>query len=442
MDTLDQNRRTGTSLPSTPSSKPASTLSEKHAKAEALRVKVEYARKEAKLRKQKAALVESQKRAQAELDAEVNLQREEKEAAAAQVEATVFEQLERDKDLISVDLPYETPSERSREYVARLDDYNNVTSSANLWDDSFNETVGPLNLTAKPSSNIVSASSKTVVSPEIHSDMNIPSINQKIVEPSSGENPRVEFTLENQTSPTLATSQAAVNVSRSNTFNSAPSDNAARIFRPGIVTSQNNPAVTSTFCQPVPSLFPTRYPVRGDSFHRQGLDQPNADIDTLTGFLLRKDMAPKRLTRFNEKPYSFHSWKASFKCVMEELKLKASEELDLLVNYLGSESTIWAESLRSSNSSNPERGLALIWERLELVYGSYESLEACLKSRIDKFPQLSNKDYKKLFELSDLLLEIQSYKNDERFMASLAVYDSLSGVNMLVKKLPYLLQQA
>ena len=293
MDTLDQNRRTGTSFPSTPSSKPASTLSEKRAKAEALRVKVEYARKEAKLRKQKAALVESQKRAQAELDAEVDLLREEKEAAAAQVEAKVFEQLERDKDLISVDLPYETPSERSREYVARLDDYNNVTSSANLWDDSFNETVGPLNLTVKPSSNVVSASSKTVVSPEIRSDTNIPSINQKIVEPSSGKNPRVEFTLENQTSATLATSQAALNVSSSNTFNSAPSDNAARIFRPGIVTSQNNPAVTSIFCQPVPSLFPTRYPVRGDTFHRQGLDQPSADIDTLTGFLLRKDMALK-----------------------------------------------------------------------------------------------------------------------------------------------------
>ncbi|XP_052761778.1 uncharacterized protein LOC128204401 [Mya arenaria] len=167
----------------------------------------------------------------------------------------------------------------------------------------------------------------------------------------------------------------------------------------------------------------------------------NSDADILTSFLLRKDIMPQRLKKFNEKPQSFGVWKTTFKSVMKELKVTPTEEIDLLVNNLGSESQIWAESIHSANASNPEHGLELIWERLDNCYGSPEKVEASLKLRIRKFPQLTNKDNKRLYELSDLLLEVFSVKKDPQFATQFAAYDSSSAVNEIVCKLPFNMQQ-
>ncbi|CAG2233229.1 unnamed protein product [Mytilus edulis] len=65
----------------------------------------------------------------------------------------------------------------------------------------------------------------------------------------------------------------------------------------------------------------------------------------LTRFLLKKDLLLSRLTVFNDKPESFCSWKACFKRIMSELEVNPSEELDLLVKYLGPESSSYAHSI-------------------------------------------------------------------------------------------------
>lgn len=58
------------------------------------------------------------------------------------------------------------------------------------------------------------------------------------------------------------------------------------------------------------------------------------------------------------------------------------------------------------------RGLALIWERLDACYGAPEVIEDALFQRIDSFPKISNKEYAKLHELSDLLMELEAAKAD------------------------------
>lgn len=59
--------------------------------------------------------------------------------------------------------------------------------------------------------------------------------------------------------------------------------------------------------------------------------------------------------------------------------------------------------------------------------------EDALKRKLDRFPKLSNRDYKKLFELPDILAEIQSIKEDDQYHDLLAYYDTSSGVILIVR---------
>lgn len=49
---------------------------------------------------------------------------------------------------------------------------------------------------------------------------------------------------------------------------------------------------------------------------------------------------------------------------MSELEVSPSEELDLLVKFLGPESSCYAYSIRSTNTHDPAKGLSRLWERL------------------------------------------------------------------------------
>ncbi|XP_046580120.1 uncharacterized protein LOC124287661 [Haliotis rubra] len=60
---------------------------------------------------------------------------------------------------------------------------------------------------------------------------------------------------------------------------------------------------------------------------------------------------------------------------------------------------------------------------------------------LDKLPKLTNRDGKKLYELSDLLMEIESLKANDKYSSLLSYFDTSSGVNPIVQKLPYGLQE-
>jgi hypothetical protein len=62
-------------------------------------------------------------------------------------------------------------------------------------------------------------------------------------------------------------------------------------------------------------------------------------MSDMTKFLLRKDLLFSRLTTFNDKAESYHAWKASFKGIMEDLQVSDAEQIDLLVKWLGTESS-------------------------------------------------------------------------------------------------------
>ncbi|XP_012817189.1 uncharacterized protein LOC105947022 [Xenopus tropicalis] len=82
----------------------------------------------------------------------------------------------------------------------------------------------------------------------------------------------------------------------------------------------------------------------------------------------------------------------------------------------------------------------MAWQRLDECYGAPEIIEESLWKRIDGFGKISNKDHQRLRELGDLLMELQAAKEEGDF-PGLAVLDTARGINSIVQKLPFFLQE-
>ena len=166
----------------------------------------------------------------------------------------------------------------------------------------------------------------------------------------------------------------------------------------------------------------------------------NPTYSDFTKFVMRKELSLSRLSKFDDNAEHYRVWRDGFSKVVEELEVCCEEEMDLLIKYLGPESRKWALSIRSSNFDNPRCGRDKIWERLNDRFASPEIIEASIKKRLEDFPKLNNKDNKKLFDLCDILSQIESLKESNLYQSLFAYFDTSSGVNPIVSKLPYSLQ--
>lgn len=180
--------------------------------------------------------------------------------------------------------------------------------------------------------------------------------------------------------------------------------------------------------------FPSAYPISPNANY--GSPNPNDFVR----YLARRELVSTGLLQFNDKPQNYRAWKRSFLSATSGLDLTASEEMDLLLKWLGKESKEHAEQIRAIHVNHPGAGLDMIWERLDRTYGSTEAIEDSLFKRIDTFPKVGNRDYTKLTKLSDLLMELLSAK-DEGDLPGLSFLDTARGVNPIVQKLPFRLQE-
>lgn len=88
--------------------------------------------------------------------------------------------------------------------------------------------------------------------------------------------------------------------------------------------------------------------------------------------------------------------------------------------------------------SDPSAALGMAWRRLNECYG--EMIENALFKKLDAFTKISNRDYAKIRELGDLLMELQTAK-DDGYLPGLAYLDTARGINPIVEKLPHYLQE-
>ncbi|KAL1254895.1 hypothetical protein QQF64_012956 [Cirrhinus molitorella] len=181
-----------------------------------------------------------------------------------------------------------------------------------------------------------------------------------------------------------------------------------------------------------------KYTVHSDMQHySQSQATPMLDF---AKFIARRELVTTGLNKFDDNPENFRAWESSFVNATQDLQLLASEELDLLVKWLGKESSDHVRRIRAVYVSNPQAALQLSWMRLQECYATPEVIESALFKRLDNFPRLSPKDNVKLRELADLLMEILAAKGDA-YLPGLAYLDTPRGINPIVEKLPVSLQE-
>ena len=88
----------------------------------------------------------------------------------------------------------------------------------------------------------------------------------------------------------------------------------------------------------------------GHCFQNAQFSEPNAVATDLTRFLLKKELLLNRLSHFNVKVDLYAVWKTSNQNIMQELKVTSFEEMDLLVKWLGPESSKYTLSIQDFQS--------------------------------------------------------------------------------------------
>lgn len=166
----------------------------------------------------------------------------------------------------------------------------------------------------------------------------------------------------------------------------------------------------------------------------------NQSVSDLVRFMARREIVSTSLLAFDDRPENYSAWKASFLTAIRDLNLTAKEEMDLLIKWLGVDSREQAKRIRAVNIKNLDRGLQMIWERLDDCFGAPEVIESSLLRRLDSFPKISNKETNKLRDLGDLLMELQVAKS-EGVLLGLACLDTARGIAGIVQKLPFSLQE-
>lgn len=169
-------------------------------------------------------------------------------------------------------------------------------------------------------------------------------------------------------------------------------------------------------------------------------DNNNSNVNDFIRYFARRKIVATVLVQFNDKPQNFRAWKRSFNNAVRGLDLTASEEMDLVLKWLGKESDEHAEQIRAIHINNPVAGIEMICKRLEQCYGSAEATEDALFKRLDSFSKITTKDYIKLRKFSDLLLVMQCAKA-EGDLPGLSFLNTARGVNPIVQKLPFNLQE-
>lgn len=147
-----------------------------------------------------------------------------------------------------------------------------------------------------------------------------------------------------------------------------------------------------------------------------------------------------RLSKFDDDPIIYVSWKKGFINIMEELGATETERLELLCEKVGPESSRKARTIRACNADSPGIAIKKVWERLERRFGAAEQIENYILKKIKEFTEISSDHFHLLYDLADLASEIASLKAQPQFEVLFSYFDSKKGVNKLVEKLPWYLK--
>jgi hypothetical protein len=105
-------------------------------------------------------------------------------------------------------------------------------------------------------------------------------------------------------------------------------------------------------------------------------------------FLFKKDLILSLITKYDDNPCLYLTWKPTFKSVMESLSATLSKELDMLHRYIENDSSKQASTIRKCNADNPMNAIKVVLERLEEGFGAPELVESSLLRQISTFTKI------------------------------------------------------
>ncbi|KAM9316433.1 LOW QUALITY PROTEIN: uncharacterized protein PAF06_007453 [Gastrophryne carolinensis] len=202
---------------------------------------------------------------------------------------------------------------------------------------------------------------------------------------------------------------------------------------------QLNPAATSFYPGTSHPFTPSNPYAPGAPRVVTATSSEKSDMSEFARFMVSRELINTSLSKFDDCAESYRAWKATFKAAIANLNLTTEQELDLMIKWLGPGSTNRIKSLRTVYVGQAEAGLAAAWQRLERTFGSAEAIEKALFKRLN-IPKINLKEVHKLQDLCDLLMEVELAKRDP-CLSGLCFLDTAHGVNPIVVKLPYSLQE-
>lgn len=383
------------------------------AEAEAVKAEITFAKKESELKVQ-----------QAQLEASLETLRLEKKAAAIQAKAEALEtaaELESRGQSSLSELPIEDATERTQAYVSEQME-SDVDAEAPVPDGTFYDKESiPFSEMQQPQNTVSYLQQEKQYTSYATPPRSQPSNAENIQNPAISQSTSVRFTLSGQRK---AFTQSPHNVYHPEAQSPAVQGSEERSRHRGTPLSYSQTmSGTPLYAGP----------------HQSNL-YADSQISDVVRFIARRDLVSTGLTQFNDQPETFRAWRASFINATEDLNISPSEEMDLLVRWLGRESAEHAKRIRAVHINYPLQGLSMIWKRLYELYGAPEMVESSLFRRLENFPKISNRDNCRLRELSDLLMEIQAAMQDGDLMG-LTYLDTPRGVNPIIQKLPFSLQE-
>ena len=156
------------------------------------------------------------------------------------------------------------------------------------------------------------------------------------------------------------------------------------------------PVLATTVESSLPVLLIT---VGSHPYQFQPAAQPA--LNPTTRHLLRGDLF-KALAAIQGRSITFRSWRMSCERKIVELGLSAGDIVDVLEAHTSREAQKVVQTFKVAGSSNAEKCLQTIEDKLQEICGSAPLITVSLRRQLSDFPTLSHMNQTKVRELSDL----------------------------------------
>lgn len=150
----------------------------------------------------------------------------------------------------------------------------------------------------------------------------------------------------------------------------------------GLAARSNTHPMNRSATQRRPSIHPHSFstrkgppPLTPSPWMQQATQSSAHDHGTVSEFAIymaRRELVASGMIKFDDLPENYWSWKSTFMNIIQGLKLTCTEELDLLIKWLGPQSSEHVKRIRAVHVNDPAAGLNMAWTRLEECYGSPE----------------------------------------------------------------------